>query len=156
MNEPEDGQLMLRLKAGDQEALALLVRRYYNPLLGYLYRWVGDRTLAEDLVQDTFMTLLKQTTYQATKPFKPWLYAIATNLARNYFNSAPFRHAGPPLNEPDQLQQPDRTLEPEGLALQREREREIAAAFAALPEEYRLTLILRFYADLTYKKSPTP
>ena len=89
MQERSDEQLMAAVMAGDQVALAALVTRHHAPLLGYLYRLVGgDRQLSEDLVQETLLHVLRQRTYQAARPFKPWLYTIATNLARDYFKSA--------------------------------------------------------------------
>lgn len=92
MQERSDEQLMAAVMAGDQGALAVLVTRHHAPLLGYLYRLVGgDQQLSEDLVQETLLHVLRQRTYQATRPFKPWLYAIATNLARDYFKSAAVR-----------------------------------------------------------------
>jgi RNA polymerase sigma-70 factor (ECF subfamily) len=77
-----DEELMAHILAGNRAALAPLVERYQRPLFAYLYRLGGDRALAGDLVQDTFVRLLEQRTYQAGRPFRPWLYAIATNLAR--------------------------------------------------------------------------
>jgi RNA polymerase sigma-70 factor (ECF subfamily) len=75
-------------------ALAALVTRHHDPLLGYLYHFVGgDRQLAEDLVQETLLHVLRQRTYQAGRPFKPWLYMIATNLARDSFKSAAVRRS---------------------------------------------------------------
>src|SRR5260221_5890241 len=92
MQERNDEQLMAAVMAGDQVALAALVTRHHAPLLGYLYRLVGgDRQLSEDLVQETLLHVLRQRTYQAARPFKPWLYMIATNLARDHFKSAAVR-----------------------------------------------------------------
>ena len=92
MQEKSDEQLMTAVTVGDQVALAALVTRHHSPLLGYLYRLVGgDQQLAEDLVQETLLHVLRQRTYQADRPFKPWLYRIATNLARDYFKSAAVR-----------------------------------------------------------------
>src|SRR5215469_14269530 len=92
MQERSDEQLMRAVMAGDQGALAALVTRHHAPLLGYLYRLVGgDRPLAEDLVQETLLHVLRRHTYQVGRPFEPWLYAIATNLARDYFKSAAAR-----------------------------------------------------------------
>src|SRR5215510_8147671 len=89
MHERSDEQVMAAAVAGDQMAFATLVTRHHAPLLGYLYRLTGgDRPLAEDLVQETFLRVLRQRTCQAGHPFKPWLYAIATNLARDHFKSA--------------------------------------------------------------------
>ena len=80
MQEKSDEQLMTAVMVGDQVALAALVTRHHSPLLGYLYRLVGgDQQLAEDLVQETLLHVLRQRTYQAGRPFKPWLYAVATN-----------------------------------------------------------------------------
>src|SRR5260370_18299156 len=95
MQERSDEQLMAAVMAGDQVALAALVTRHHAPLLGYLYRLVGgDRQLSEDLVHETLLHVLRQRTYQADRPFKPWLYTIATNLARDYFNSAAVLKSG--------------------------------------------------------------
>ncbi len=95
MHESSDEQLMAAVMAGDQLALAALVTRHHAPLLGYLYRLTGgDRPLAEDLVQETFLRMLRQRTRPADRPFKPWLYKIATNLARDHFKSAAVRQRG--------------------------------------------------------------
>ena len=79
-----DEQLARQLQRGDTQALAQLVERHHSPLLGFLYRLTGgDRALAEDLVQDTLLRVLRTSQqYHAARPFKPWLYAIALNVAR--------------------------------------------------------------------------
>lgn len=133
--------------AGDQTALAALVTRHHGPLLGYLYRLVGgDRPLAEDLVQDTLLQLLRQRTYQAGRPFKPWLYAIATNLARDHFKSAAVRRRGCMGDEEQALPlRDDRAPGVEACVLAAEQGGEVRAALAQLGEEYRVVLVLRFY-----------
>jgi RNA polymerase sigma-70 factor, ECF subfamily len=80
---------MSAVMAGDRAALEELVRRHQGPLLGFYYRMLGgDRPLAEDLVQETFLRLLRQRTYTPSRAFKPWLYAVATNLARDHRRAA--------------------------------------------------------------------
>src|SRR5258708_32327927 len=104
MQERSDEQLMAAVMAGDQVALAALVTRHHAPLLGYLYRLVGgDRQLAEDLVRETLLHVLRQRTYQANRPFKPWLYMIDTNLARDYFKSTPVRQVWGPADSEQAL-----------------------------------------------------
>ena len=92
MHERSDEQVMAAVMAGDQVAFAALVTRHHAPLLGYLYRLTGgDRQLAEDLVQETLLHVLRQRTCPVDRPFKPWLYTIATNLARDHFKSSAVR-----------------------------------------------------------------
>jgi RNA polymerase sigma-70 factor (ECF subfamily) len=142
-------QLMADLMAGRRAALADLVERHYAPVLAYLYRFTGgDRPLAEDLTQETFATLLRQASFRPDRPFKPWLYAVATNLARDHFKSAAVRHAAPE-GEDALLDVLDRAPGPEDGALAAEEAATVAAAVASLPEEYRAALLLRFYHGLT-------
>src|SRR5579875_1676794 len=97
---------MAAILAGDQAALAVLVTRHHAPLLGYLYRLVGgDRPLAEDLVQETLLHVLQQRAYPAQRLFKPWLYTIATNLARDHFKSAAVRKRGQTGDDEERLLQ---------------------------------------------------
>src|SRR5262245_56119811 len=104
MHESDDEQLMAAVTAGDQQALATLVTRHHAPLLGYLYRLTGgNRPLAEDLIQETFLRLLRQRARLADGPFKPWLYKIATNLTRDHFKSAAVRLNGHPSAAEDML-----------------------------------------------------
>ncbi len=81
-------ELIEQVLNGDRSALAKLVERHHRPLLGYLFRMVGgNHPLAQDLVQETFIRVLKQRSYAAGRPFKPWLHAIATNLVRDHFRA---------------------------------------------------------------------
>lgn len=99
-----DEQLMVKVMAGDEIALGLLVERHHSALLGYLYRLNnGDRALAEDLVQESFLRVLRQTNYQADRPFKPWLYAVATNLTRDHHKSAASRYSVTASSEDERL-----------------------------------------------------
>jgi RNA polymerase sigma-70 factor, ECF subfamily len=154
MQERSDEQLMAAVMAGDQVALAALVTRHHAPLLGYLYRLVGgDRQLSEDLVQETLLHVLRQRTYQAGRPFKPWLYMIATNLARDYFKSAAVRKSGQSVDEEQELLHLyDSEPSPEERALAAERGSEVRAALAQLGEEYRVVLLLRFYQGFSLQE----
>jgi RNA polymerase sigma-70 factor, ECF subfamily len=147
MQERSDEQLMAAVMADDHVALATLVTRHHGPLLGYLYRLVGgDRPLAEDLVQETLLHVLRQRTCQPDRPFKPWLYTIATNLARDYFKSAAVRQRWRGGDEEEALLQLyDSAPGPEERALAAEQGSEVRAGLAQLREEYRIVLLLRFY-----------
>lgn len=78
----DDADLVGRARAGDQVAFARLFEQYHAPILNYVHRMVGDRAVAEDLTQDTFIKAYNA--LPSTRPdlaFKPWLYRIATNTA---------------------------------------------------------------------------
>ena len=67
----------------DQRKLAILVRRYRTPLFNFVYRFVGDRETAEDIVQETFLRCLRHRhQYPAIEQVSTWLYTIAGNLAK--------------------------------------------------------------------------
>jgi RNA polymerase sigma-70 factor (ECF subfamily) len=154
MQEKSDEQLMAAVMAGDQVALAALVTRYHGPLFGYLYRLVGgNRQLAEDLVQETLLHMLRQSTYLAGRPFKPWLYQIATNLARDYFKSAAMRHRLQSGDEEEALLQLyDSDPGPEARALAAEQGGEVRAALAQLREEDRVVVFFRFYQGFSLQE----
>jgi len=77
-----DEELFAQARKGDDLAFADLVRRYERELYGYLRRYVGDATLAEDVFQNTFLQLyLKRDQYELGRPVRPWMYTIATHQA---------------------------------------------------------------------------
>jgi len=154
MQERSDEQLMAAVMSGDQVALAALVTRHHAPLLSYLYRLVGgDRQLAEDLVQETLLHVLRQRSYQAGRPFKPWFYMIATNLARDYFKSAAVRQCERSVDEEQELLHLyDSAPGPEERTLAAERSNEVRAALARLGEEYRIVVALRFYQGFSLQE----
>ena len=143
-----DEDLARALQRGDTRALTLLVERHHAPLLGYLYRLTGgDRPLAEDLVQETFLRVLRNIRqYHPAQRFKPWLYAIATNLARDHFKRADTRRTDP--IQTDTLALPDPN-QPEPTFLAHDDARQVIAALAHLPALQRETVILRYYQDLS-------
>ena len=152
MDRLSDEQLLAAVLAGDMDALARLVERHQGPLTGYLDRLVGaDWALAQDLAQETFMRVLRQHIQRGDRPFRPWLYAIATNLARDHFKSAAVRRAIP-LDEQLEEFAPDWAAGPEEQALAAERGGDLAAALACLSAEYRATLVLRFYNELSLQE----
>ncbi len=82
-NEPSDEDLIYRFQQGDNYAFDILVKRYKDPLLNFVYRFLGDRTEAEDIVQETFLRLFKNKHYyKEIAKFSTWIYTIAGNLAK--------------------------------------------------------------------------
>ncbi len=76
--------LMLNFREGDLSAFDELVRRHKGPLMNYLYRFLGDRTWAEDSAQEVFCRLFRAAgRYEARGKFTTYLYTIATRHAAN-------------------------------------------------------------------------
>jgi RNA polymerase sigma-70 factor (ECF subfamily) len=143
---PPDEQLARGVQAGRPADLALLVERHHGPLLGFLYRLTGgDRALAEDLTQETFLRLLRRIDqFQPARPFKPWLYAIAVNAARDHYKSADARHTEA---LPEDYDAPD-PAPPADAVLVAEAWEQVAAAVRTLPLHQREVLVLRYADDL--------
>ncbi len=85
-----DHELMARLKEASGEALVtgfdIIVHRYKNAIVSFLYRYVGDFRTAEDLAQETFLRVFRKIKeYNHTAKFSTWLYTIASNLAKDEF-----------------------------------------------------------------------
>jgi RNA polymerase sigma-70 factor (ECF subfamily) len=148
-DERSDESLLAAVLAGEMEALAELVRRYQQPVANYLARLAGsDWALAQDLAQETFLRVLRTNATRGHRPFKPWLYTIATNLARDHFKSSTTRREV--RLEPEHgMTFLDATPGPEEAALRLEEAAALRCALDTLGEEYRVTLLLRFFADLS-------
>ena len=80
-HEPTDSELLLRVGHGDGGAFETLYRRYSRPVFGLALRRLGDRTRAEEAVQETFTSVWRSArTYKPERgPGAPWLYAVARN-----------------------------------------------------------------------------
>ena len=141
-----DETLAHRLQGGDRGALAELVERHYDPLLGYLYRLTrGDRSLAQDLAQETFLRALRGIAgYQYPRPFKPWLYAIATNLGCNHYSRADTRRTD---NMPDHAEY-SQDEPPDSALLEQAEAQSVIAALDTLPDAQREVIVLYFYQAL--------
>ncbi len=158
-----DEELLTRFCKGQTEAFGALVRRYERELYGYLRRYLGDATLADDVFQNTFLQVfLKSGQYEAGRPVRPWLYTIATNQAidalrrngRHQAVSLDMKHVEPGDGEVNSLTEMLQSRAPDPLAVahgveQRER---IRASVDRLPDFLRQVLILAYYQGLKYRE----
>lgn len=143
-----DEALYARLRKGDKDCLAELVRRFHAPLFKYLYRMTGNEQTAEDLVQEAFIRII---TFQGDAPqrFKSWAFTIARNLAHDYFRSGAYRQdMSEKLEGVEALMLDENRPLAEQKAIQKEDRVTVASALHSLPHEQREVLVLRFYHDL--------
>lgn len=135
---------MERFCKGDAGAFDALFTRYSRPLHGYLARLTGDAASAEDLTQATFLSLVRSRgRFQRGSAVKPWLYAIATNAARDHGRRRrpeALSHDGELPNDAAAELPPERDA---GL------ERAVRAALAQLPENQREVIVLHRFEGLS-------
>jgi RNA polymerase sigma-70 factor (ECF subfamily) len=138
---------MTAVRAGDLAKLGILFERYHLPLFDFLARVTGDRTAAEDLVQDIFVRILRyRATFRDGGSFETWVYRIARNARADYFRG---RTAAEPL-EGEALDRPEPRPGP-GLRLESDRERmRLKRALMMLREDKRELLVLARYRDMKY------
>lgn len=136
-----DEELAPRFLSGDEHAARILITRYQRPLFGLLYRLTGNAADAEELFQETLYRALRASgTYDASRRFKPWLYAIAVNLARDRLSRRSHR-ANPELRAVEDLPEADpKEREAEWLA-----RADVTRALAALPEAQRDVVLMRYF-----------
>ena len=161
--EATDEELMNRYRSdGRQEDYAALVGRYERELYRYLARYLGDSALADDVFQNTFLQVhLKRELYENGRPFRPWLYAIATHQAVDALRKAS-RHPTLSLDtratssdsDPSALVELLVSDSPGPLSnLQEDERREwVRRSIAKLPDTLRQTLTLAYYQDLKYRE----
>ena len=80
----DDSALAQRFLEGERRAFGILVDRYDGRLVNFVYRTIGDRERAQDLVQETFIRVYRHLhRFDPTRKFSTWIYTIASNLAKN-------------------------------------------------------------------------
>jgi len=148
---PSDEELIDLLRHGSSSAGEVLVKRYYEPLMRYLHRIAGSDHLAEELHQQTWLSVLDHLDkFDATTNaggFKPWLFRIATNKANDHWRSSGReKHAKDGLKLITEESAPHSSFRMEGT----EQELKLRAAIQQLPENQRQVLMLRYYSNLKF------
>ncbi|OUM91151.1 MAG: RNA polymerase subunit sigma-24 [Bacillus thermozeamaize] len=142
-----DEELLLSFKRGDKAAFEAFVYRYHAPLFGFLQRMLLDAELAEDLVQETFIRIIRHVQKgQLPVRVRPWIYRVALNLCRDYWRSAGYRLESMGLEQiPEQKDTNASVIE---LCERQEERQAIIRALDQLPDIQKQIVILRFYQDL--------
>lgn len=91
-NPRSDEQLMEAFVQGSADAFSSLFERYRQRIFGFFCRRVVERSVAEELTQETFLAVLRGATrYQPNALFRTWLYAVALNILRAHGRKTIFR-----------------------------------------------------------------
>jgi RNA polymerase sigma-70 factor (ECF subfamily) len=144
-----DELLMHAVQGGHLDALGELFERHHRPVFHFLSRTTGDSALAEDLVQEVFVRILKyRHTFESGSRFETWLFRIARNARADHF-----RKRGP-ASQPVDDELAVATPEP-GPAQQFERDvdaRQLARALQQMDDEPRDLLVLARFHGLPYDR----
>jgi len=155
-----DHALIEATKQGDESAYAEIVRRYRNPIVNYLYRFLNDYEEAVDLAQETFVRVyFAIERYHSGYAFSTYIYRIATNLAISELRRRKRRRLlsltglfQTDYEETAEYQPRDQRILPDAELVDDEQSRVIARAIATLPEKYRVPIILRDIEGRTYEE----
>jgi len=147
MESGED--LIARARRGDEEAFRLIFERYTRPVMRFIFCMINDRTLAEELAQETFVRAYKNLgALRDETKLSTWLFGIARNVARESLRS---NRQESRRVEFDQLHAVcDEKPSPAGELLDRELKDVVRHALGMLDEEKRLVFTLKVYQQRSY------
>jgi RNA polymerase sigma-70 factor (ECF subfamily) len=151
MNSSAD--LVARACQGDQEAFRLIFERYSRPLISFVYDQVGNRELAEELTQETFVRAYRSlhTLREETK-LSTWLFGIAKNVARESLRARQRTSQHVDLDDKLVLNLSDRGPVPVKQLLNKELNEVIQNSLALLDEDKRLVFTLKVFQQCSYEE----
>jgi RNA polymerase sigma factor (sigma-70 family) len=156
LSEATDNQLVISFQQGNNNALEVLINRYKDKIFTSIYILVKDKYLAEDLFQDVFIKVidtLRKNAYNEEGKFLPWAQRIAHNLCVDHFRKVKrtptittsdendiFGHIKVVNNEADTA------------IIKSQSHDKVRTILDLLPDEQREVIVLRHYADLSFKE----
>ena len=156
----EDGAVVSAFLTGEERAFQELVDRYQTRLLNFIYRTIGDRERAEDLVQEVFIRVYRHLhRFDRSKKFSTWIYTIASNLAKNELRNRSrnplvlFQAIRKNWQDDDRpLQFEDPASRPDDLYRKRHLRELVEQSVGRLPEHHREVFVLRELEGKSYEE----
>ncbi len=151
-----DEALVLQYMNGNEQALEILIRRHKSKIFTSIFMFLRDQYLAEDLFQETFIKVVRKLRagqYQEEGKFLPWVMRISHNLCIDFYRKT---RRTPQIVTPEGfdifnvLQFSDGN--PEKMVIRKQSHERIRAMVDQLPVEQKEVVILRHYADLSFKE----
>jgi RNA polymerase sigma-70 factor (ECF subfamily) len=148
--DPLESDLLAKVRGGNLFAFEEIVKRYQRRVYGIALRIVRRHEVADDVAQETFIRAYRSlATYDAGRPFGPWLCQIAANLAVNHVRSPQGREEALPEGH---AETPAVASGPLDDVLEGEARRLLDSAVASLPAEQRAVFVLRAVEELSYRE----
>ena len=151
-----DVEILADVASGDIDAYGKIVNRYRGRLYNFVFRFVGERETAEDIVQETFLRAFrKRKEYRAIANFSTWLFTIAGNLAKSELRRRK-RWRLFSLHKDDEnntgMDLPDESFRPDTVTESSIADVQIQQAILSLSENYRQVVLLRDVEGLSYQE----
>jgi RNA polymerase sigma-70 factor (ECF subfamily) len=157
LSEHTDEELILAFQKDVMEAFDEIVARYKNPLMNFVYRFVGNYDDCSDIVQETFIRVFRNKhAYRTIAKFSTWIYTIAGNLAKTELRrrerrkSFSITDAG--ADEDKDFEIPDTAFSPDVQTDSVLKSKIIQDALNKIPTVYREVVILRDIQELSYEE----
>jgi RNA polymerase sigma-70 factor (ECF subfamily) len=151
-----DHELLQRYINGDENALPILLQKHQRKIFSFILMRVRNRTLAEDIFQDTFYKVidsLRVGKYNEEGKFLPWVMMIANNLCMDHFRKNKRMPVIVDSDGKDVLNMIHFAEESkEDMVIREQTVKQIKDLIELLPAEQKEVLILRHYADLSFKE----
>src|SRR4051812_9391629 len=157
-----DEQLLDDYRHGDKSSFAALVNRYQRELYHFLVRFLGNRASAEDVFQETFLQVHQSAEqFDPQRRFRPWLFTIAANKARDLIRSQARRPANPlqaSISPGDDESgefldlMKSVTVSPSEPMEREELQQQVQKTVATMPEHLREILLLSYFHAFPYKQ----
>lgn len=143
----EEWQWIQEVLSGNKQAYAHIINKYKNQLYATILRMTRNPQNAQDLVQEAFVKVYQQLgKYDKRGAFSSWIYRVAINHCMDEFRKSSYKMKLVEINE-EQVVNPNH---PEVIFLKKERNRQLERLIAALPEEERMIILLRYVNELSY------
>jgi RNA polymerase sigma-70 factor, ECF subfamily len=148
----EDQDLVQRLRAGDAKAFDRLFELHRRELLAYAAGLLGDRSLAEDVVQESFLELVRCCErIDPARGVRPWLFRVTRNRAIDVL-----RKRAPEVRGEDAENAAASAVaevpSPAGQAIGAEERKAVAEALGHLSARERDVLVMHYYGGLTFRE----
>jgi RNA polymerase sigma-70 factor, ECF subfamily len=143
-----------RARRGDQEAFGRLIEAYQGPVFNLAYRMLGNADEAEQAAQEAFIRAwTRLDSYDPGHKFSTWLLSITSNYSIDQLRKrrAQLLSIDGPL-PPHPALMSERGAGPEAAAADNEREQTVQLLLSTLPEDYRQTVVLRYWYDMSYEE----
>ena len=159
---PTDEMLLAAYRRGDRASFSRIVERYQRELFHFLIRFVGDRAAAEDLFQESFLQVHQSSNqFDPQRRFRPWLFTIAANKARDYLRAQARRPANQlqaainPANDDsgefiDLMK--NSNAGPSAPMERRELQELVQKTVMEMPANFREILLLSYFHQFSYKQ----